>query len=143
MYQDELIAELTTLVGDGGVQSISGDYVDNTDPRNPILNDPRPYKVYSAIFHQEGTDDPTVEVLENTIGEIVWTRTQTGVFTGTLEGAFQSDKTFVEHPANSTVFITKTRVQTGNDVVFEVYNVETGVFTDNILRMYVGIRVYN
>lgn len=54
--------------GGGGVQTISGDFVDNTDPLNPILNDPRPYKVYTALLTQSGTSAPVATVLENTTG---------------------------------------------------------------------------
>lgn len=51
-----------------GVQSVSGYYVDNTDPLNPILNDPRPYKVYSGIITQTDTNSPQIILQENTIG---------------------------------------------------------------------------
>ena len=50
----------------GGVSSISGDFVNNTDPLNPVLD--RGYKVYSAIVNQTGTDAPIFTVLENTLG---------------------------------------------------------------------------
>ena len=52
----------------GGVQSVTGNLVDNTDPLNPILNDPRPYKVYTALLTQSGTNAPVATVLENTTG---------------------------------------------------------------------------
>jgi hypothetical protein len=75
--------------GGGGIESISGDYVDNTDPLNPILEDPRPYKVYTALLSQSGTDAPVATVLENTLGgDIVWTRDMAGQYTGTLADAF-------------------------------------------------------
>jgi hypothetical protein len=38
---------------------------------------------------------PTVIELENTIGPIVWTRSSTGIYYGTLTGAFTLDKTYV------------------------------------------------
>lgn len=46
------------------------------------------YSVYTGIFNQSGGANPVVTVLENTIGSIVWTATGTGVFRGTLVGAF-------------------------------------------------------
>ena len=53
----------------------------------------RPYKVYTATFSQSGISAPTVTVLENTLGGMVtWTRTGTGVYIGTLTGAFTIDK---------------------------------------------------
>lgn len=49
----------------------------------------KPYKSYVAKLTQPGnTDAPTVTVLENTIGNIVWTRTNIGRYQGTLTGAF-------------------------------------------------------
>lgn len=53
-----------------------------------------PYLIYRALISQVATD-PTVIVLENTIGTIVWTKTGTGIYAGTLTGAFTADKTFM------------------------------------------------
>lgn len=53
-----------------------------------MTNKNAPYKVYSAKFTQSGTSAPTVTVLENTIGDIVWTRTAVGKYIGTLANAF-------------------------------------------------------
>ena len=86
--------------GGGGVQTISGDYVDNTDPLNPILNDPRPYKVYTALLTQSGTDAPVATVLENTLGgDIVWSYYTEGVCNGELLGAFTINKTDISFGA--------------------------------------------
>jgi hypothetical protein len=59
-----------------------------------VLENSRPYKVYTALLSQTGTDVPNVAILENTIGGIVWTRLYKGVYTGSLTGAFTSLKTF-------------------------------------------------
>lgn len=61
----------------------------------------RPYDVYVALLTQSGTDDPTAIVLENTIGEIVWTFDANGSYFGTLTGAFTSNKTFFLITPNS------------------------------------------
>jgi len=54
----------------------------------------KPYKVYTALLSQSGTSAPTATVLENTLGgTIVWTRSATGIYVGTLSGAFTVDKT--------------------------------------------------
>lgn len=56
----------------------------------------RPYKVYTALLAQSGTSAPVATVLENTLGgTIVWTRSTPGVYTGTLVGAFVTNKTFI------------------------------------------------
>jgi hypothetical protein len=53
------------------------------------------YTKYIALISQSSTSAPTVIELENTIGPIVWTRSATGVYFGTLAGAFTLDKTYV------------------------------------------------
>lgn len=52
-------------------------------------------KIYTALISQSGTSDPTVTVLgTNEIGSIVWTRSVTGTYVGTLTGAFTANKTW-------------------------------------------------
>jgi hypothetical protein len=53
------------------------------------------YTKYIALITQSGTNDPTVVELENTIGPIIWTRSVTGLYNGTLSTAFTLDKTYV------------------------------------------------
>lgn len=51
---------------------------------------------YAAILMQTGTDAPVATVLKNTMGgEVVWTYDSTGIYSGTLTGAFGSDDTKV------------------------------------------------
>lgn len=52
------------------------------------------YKSYVALLEQSGTSDPVVTVLENSIGDIVWTRLAAGEFNGTLANTFTADKTW-------------------------------------------------
>ncbi len=49
-------------------------------------------KVYAASFSQSGSGAPTKVEYKNTIGAIVWTYSSTGVYLGTLVGAFPSGK---------------------------------------------------
>lgn len=64
----------------------------------------RPYKVYTAIISQTGTSDPTVLVLENTLGgTVVWARSATGLYSGTLAGVFTASKTWIMLGNNSNV----------------------------------------
>jgi hypothetical protein len=53
-----------------------------------------PYKVYTALLTQSGTDAPVATVLENTLGNIVWSYESIGSYNGTLAGAFIENKTF-------------------------------------------------
>jgi hypothetical protein len=51
-------------------------------------------KVYRALMTQSGENAPSVVVLENTIGNIVWSYINEGIYHGTLVGAFPEEKTF-------------------------------------------------
>lgn len=46
------------------------------------------YLKYVCTLSQTGTAAPTVTILENTLGNIVWTRASVGSYLGTLAGAF-------------------------------------------------------
>ena len=83
------------IIGDGQVLEEDGMVVSNLTVTNTINGDPVVrYKKYIALMTQTGTAAPTVVVLENTIGDIVWTRASTGLYRGTLIGAFTLDKTY-------------------------------------------------
>ncbi|WP_294198968.1 hypothetical protein [uncultured Chryseobacterium sp.] len=58
------------------------------------VDDKKPYKSYTCLLATTGspTPSPTFNVNENGIGNIVWTRTGVGEFTGRLNGAFPADK---------------------------------------------------
>ncbi len=51
------------------------------------------YKIYRALLNQTGTSAPVATVLENTLGNIVWTRANVGIYEGTLANAFTANKT--------------------------------------------------
>ena len=52
-----------------------------------------PYKVYTALLSQEGTDAPVATVLENTLGGIpTFTYDGVGVYTITLTGLLTANK---------------------------------------------------
>ena len=53
-------------------------------------------KKYVALLSQLGTDAPTATVMENSIGNIVWSRFEAGFYRATLSGAFTTAKTFVQ-----------------------------------------------
>ena len=54
------------------------------------------YLKYVALLTQTGTDAPTAIVLENTLGgTVVWTRSEAGVYAGTLSGVFTENKTAI------------------------------------------------
>jgi len=53
------------------------------------------YKSYVALMSQTGTAAPIAIELENSLGNIVWTRASAGIYNGTLSGSFPITKTFV------------------------------------------------
>lgn len=53
-------------------------------------------KIYKANLTQSGTNAPAATIFENTIGNIVWTRTGIGTYRGTLTGAFSLTRTWCE-----------------------------------------------
>lgn len=54
--------------------------------------------MYTALLQYTSDSlPPTPIVLENTIGNIVWTKSGTGQYTGTLVGAFPEGKTYTSY----------------------------------------------
>lgn len=90
------------VIGDGQTLESDGIVVPNLTVTNsingtPVVN----YKRYIALISQTGTNDPTVSILENTIGDIVWTRAAGGVYQGVLTNAFIDDfKTYLSIQQN-------------------------------------------
>ena len=56
------------------------------------------YKIYSALLTQTSTNPPIATILENTLGDIVWTYSSSGVYTGTLISGFPKYKYFSPMP---------------------------------------------
>ena len=79
--------------GGGGVQTISGNLVDNTDPLNPVID--RGYKVFKAIVIGpfSGDNITVMDILYNDVytGIAVWSRLNTGIYALTLNGAFSGN----------------------------------------------------
>ena len=56
----------------------------------------RPYRIYVANLYQESGENPIATVLDNTIGEITWTRDDVGTYYAQLaEGTFDSSVTWI------------------------------------------------
>ncbi len=107
-------------------------------------------KVYRALISQAGTAAPTVKVLENSLSAaIVWARTTTGLYTGTLAAAFVLDKTAVriQQPASlnrAEIVRTSANVVTvTTKVLSESSNVLIATVTDVLLTdTFIEISVY-
>ena len=130
--------------GGGGVQTISGDFVDNTDPLNPILNDPRPYKVYTALLNQSGTDAPVATVLENTLDYIpTYVYGGVGTYSIMLQDTLFSE---IVLPTMSTLLTLDTviLIRPEDDNLITINTPIDSVPTDEVLvTFFIEIRVYN
>lgn len=103
------------------------------------------YKVYSSLLTQRLSAAPTSEILENNIGDIVFTKDPEGpgVYYATLTGAFVNNKTWlmINQPSG------KRRAEVYRDdadtLVINTYN-DSGIAADGILTdCSIEIRVYN
>ena len=104
-----------------------------------------PYKVYTALLTQSGTDAPIATVLENTLGgDIVWSRNSVGNYTATLLGAFIDNKTTIQIIANRGKGHTATSSVNDVDSVFlGMANAVNSLADDILENTPIEIRVYN
>jgi len=135
----------------GGIESLSGDFVDNTDSANPVLD--RGYKVYIALLSQSLTDAPVATILENTLGgTVVWSYEGVGDYLATLSGAFTENKTLLPNVYSLSVdgvlegTIKYNRIDI-NSIQLDIRENITGNPSDDLLNAggeyFVEIRVYN
>ena len=107
-------------------------------------NNIRPYKVYTGLISQTGTNDPTVVIMENTIGNIVWQRIATGQYTATLTNAFTVDKTYLVVGPFQYLYNTSCTFLRNNDSILGLTNQTNNIIGDGILdNTPIEIRVYN
>ncbi len=104
----------------------------------------RPYKVYTALLSQTGTNAPIATVLENTLGFIpVWTRNAEGNYGVTEVNGYPLDKTTLmvtSYPDSDISGV----VLGGNEIQLETYSKPFSSLKDGILDdTTIEIRVYN
>lgn len=120
-----------------------------------LINNSAQPKRYKALISQVGIDAPTVTSngtgantpLENTTGNIVWTRADSGISIGTLVGAFPEGKTFLkpistqyEDYAGLDIYFKFTRL---SDDSVQIVSFLDGANTDELLvNAGVEIEVY-
>lgn len=104
------------------------------------------YKVYTALLTQETEVPFNVIVLENTIGDIVWTNIYPGLYIATLANAFPLNKTalFISNSAWNNYNVTLiTHSGSDDEITVETLNTDW-TRVDNILGYTtVEIRVYS
>ena len=103
------------------------------------------YKVYRAILNQTGTSAPVATVLENTVGEIVWTRNSAGWYLATLNGAFLANKTYYPTFGMSSSFNRIYIVRTSDNVMtVRAYSEDlTASLDDELFNFPIEILIYN
>jgi len=134
------------VIGDGQTLEQDGMVVPNLTVTQSINGAPVVgYKKYIALISQTGTNDPTLSILENTIGDIVWTRGGVGDYSGTLIGAFLQPKTYIifqnfySGTGSHISFIERISDNEINIVTKD----NTNTFIDNVLNYTtIEIRVY-
>jgi len=104
------------------------------------------YKVYTALITQSGVGgNPTVEILENTIGNIVWIYSSVGFYKGVLIGKFTNNKTWV---SISPVIIAPT-LDTATAELDGIFRQDSDTIViltkddDKLLNTSIEIRVYS
>jgi len=153
---DALIFGSGNIVTDGVRGIVVGDYqaltsdgiattnltVTNTFNGRAVSDILPTYTKYIALISQSSTADPTVIELENTIGPIVWTRSSTGTYIGTLAGAFTLDKTYTILSVSVINTFVKINRLSNNTIRMSSSNL-AGTFTDSLLiDNTLEIRVY-
>ena len=108
----------------------------------------KPYKVYTALLSQSGTNAPTAIVLENTLGgTVVWARNNVGSYTAILTGAWIGNKTFVFVSQGSSSNIgSSIRTIRGTTTDLHLFTYDSSkTLSDNIIdnNAPIEIRVYN
>jgi hypothetical protein len=134
----------------GGITTLSGDFVDNTDPLNPVLN--KGYKEYTATVMHDGLEETTI-VHENTLGyAVTWALTSTGVLTsnidltvpGTVVPDLQRDSLYIQ-ATSGDVTVMRLIDYLGDFLVISRYlDRSTGsVVPTNGIKLHVTVLVYN
>ena len=104
------------------------------------------YLVYTALLSQSGTSAPTATVLENTLGTVVWTRSEAGIYIGTFTGGFTLNKTWLavsfdkQNQADSETFAFLGWASV-DDVVLRIED-STHAIVEQFNRASIEIRVY-
>jgi hypothetical protein len=102
------------------------------------------YKVYSALLNQTDPNPVSAVVLENDIGNIVWTDGSDGVYTATLAGAFPQNKTasFCQDLSDIDGKRFTGFWGSNNTVVFTASDIAGVQLTGQLNYQFVEIRVY-
>lgn len=103
----------------------------------------RPYQVFTAVISQDGTNAPEIVYeLENSLGNIVFTREAIGTYKASLTGAFRFFKTIFFSQSGHARKITVGSI-TSDDLWFYSYNSSNNAADSLINYDTIEIRVYD
>lgn len=107
-----------------------------------MVNNKDSVKIYKVLITQTGTNAPTVKILQNTLGEIIWTRNIAGDYIGTGTGLFIAAET-ATHVANTNAPMSTFR-RLNNDQVGLTTFTGAAALQDGLLNQtLLTIEVYN
>lgn len=106
--------------------------------------DSRPYKVYTALLSQSGTNAPVATILENTLGgTVVLSYSGVGSYVATLTGVFILNKTWCSITSTASADVTVTAGRSSDNTV-NINSFLSGTLTNSIMSpTCLEIRVYN
>lgn len=119
-----------------GTGTIAAPYIINT-------TDSSPYKVYTATLTQNGTNPPTVNILQNTIGTITWAYGGIGYYYANSSSLFAANKTWTTAQASGTGDIVKFFRQTSSQLMLTVAELDGSGTDGALVSSSIEIRVYN
>ena len=95
----------------------------------------RPYKVYTALLTQTGTNAPVATVLENTTGgTITWGRTSSGWYTATISNSsFLVSKVYIYCSIGSNTNASQLRGERTDDSTCSFYAFSDALRGDGLL----------
>ncbi len=100
------------------------------------------YQSYASLISQSGTNDPTVNVLENSLGlNIEWTRQSQGIYVGTLNTSIDISKTVIFFSTPTTHTSVRGELISDNQIRLELQN-GINAFADNFDNLSFELREY-
>jgi hypothetical protein len=113
-----------------------------------VLVREKPYKVYRALLTQSGTNAPTANVLENTLGTVTFGYTGIGTYTVTATGLLTLNKTTIVLGNNVNSLFSNVPILSTSALTLNGFSIYTGdalaqdVINSMLLNTLIEIKVY-
>jgi hypothetical protein len=109
-----------------------------TDNDNPVLVDKNKIVKYIARMSQQGKSDPTVLIMENTLGEVKWTRIEEGQYKGIIAETISPGGIYCNlQLSNNSSHSFKTMFSNNEIIIFTYDNdiISDGILLDALLEV--------